>query len=253
MDHISVKGSELRIDPDAQRLFEQHRANKIAEEWDERSVGAITVSLRDDGGMYILDGMHRVAAGLLVDPDMMFFCIIHKNMSAEDEATLFLRSNNERKSVNRFDTYRMYLRANDEVALRIQAEVMAAGLSVGRRASTNQVSAVVTLRRWAEKDVPPYGLITRALNINEVAWGRTAEAWDNTVIAAVCEVLHKNPHIQINRLVHTLQKFVVAQWAAKGVERIGGSGGSASRPSSTAACICDEYNKRLSLAKRIGL
>lgn len=84
--------ANLKRDPtyhDPGRLKEK-RVAEIAADWDPSGVGTITVSRRHDGSLWVIDGMHRVAAARLLGethlPAKLFV-----GLTLEGEALMFQR------------------------------------------------------------------------------------------------------------------------------------------------------------------
>lgn len=70
-----------------QRVPDSRRIRRIAENWDDRKSGEVTVSYRDNR-FYIIDGQHRVRAATLVGKTDIF-CIIYSDLTLEQEALMF--------------------------------------------------------------------------------------------------------------------------------------------------------------------
>ena len=73
-----------------QRNFNAKRAQKIAEEFDERIANEPKVSYRD-GRYFVFDGQHTIAARKLLNngEDVSIKCRVYFGMTEQDEALLF--------------------------------------------------------------------------------------------------------------------------------------------------------------------
>lgn len=69
-----------------------HDNKDIVENFDPRAVGFITVSERKDGNFYIVDGVRRVSA-LLEKGYEHWECIVHNDLTIEDEARIYTLKN----------------------------------------------------------------------------------------------------------------------------------------------------------------
>src|SRR5688572_26571882 len=57
-----VAVSTLNIDPAIQRQLDRRRVERIANDLNVDAIGVITVSQREGGSLFVVDGMHRVEA-----------------------------------------------------------------------------------------------------------------------------------------------------------------------------------------------
>lgn len=96
---VLLKVNELRTDYSYQRPLDMKRAKKIANEFSEDLFGIITVSKRNDGGFYIIDGNTRVAAARIYGKDRVLCRIIY-GLDQSQEADIFGRLNKTQKSVS---------------------------------------------------------------------------------------------------------------------------------------------------------
>lgn len=86
-----IDSSELLIPRDLyQRTLNHARVREIAENFDERVANEPKVSARD-GGFYVFDGQHTVAARKLLNNgmDLPVLCKVYSGLTAQDEALLF--------------------------------------------------------------------------------------------------------------------------------------------------------------------
>jgi hypothetical protein len=86
-------------DPTYQRDLDPKRVTKMVSEFDQRLVGVLEVSARDDGRFAILDGQHRWAATCRAHPygtHAHLACQIHTVLSVEEEARLYYELDTKR-------------------------------------------------------------------------------------------------------------------------------------------------------------
>jgi hypothetical protein len=137
---------DLLIDPAYQRELDEPRVDAMAKKFDESRIGVPVVSLRKDGKFYVLDGQHRSEsarrAGL---GDLKIMCEVHNGLSQAEEAELFLKLNNGRKTVQAFDKYRARMTANDPVAVEFTRIVNSLGLRIGQGQGKNTINAVLAI------------------------------------------------------------------------------------------------------------
>lgn len=88
---MRIRADHLMIDPAVQRMPDARRISKIASEWDDDAVGIITVSLRDNGEIAVIDGQTRYMALLErkgADTTASLRCDVYEGLSQEEEAAL---------------------------------------------------------------------------------------------------------------------------------------------------------------------
>lgn len=140
---------KMRVDRQVQRSLDSNRASDIANNFNAPGFGIITISERDDGNLYIVDGQHRVAALRLMGAEgsHKISCEVFRGLTQADEAALFRVRNNFRQ-VKVFDRFRVRVIEGDPVAVilnttlaRHQWTVVKSGPSKAR-GTFNAVSAL---------------------------------------------------------------------------------------------------------------
>lgn len=124
----------LKVDHTYQRLIEAPASKKliekIAENWDWRLCGALTVSNRcpdddltwDDSqhGFFVIDGQHRLAAARLRGDIDYLPCMVSEFGSFEAEALLFVSLNSVRRQISPLDRFHARVAAKEPLALEIR-------------------------------------------------------------------------------------------------------------------------------------
>jgi hypothetical protein len=177
-----IKLDGLVIDDRYQRPLERSRVKAIAKNYDENLLGVLEVSHRN-GKCAVFDGQHRLEALKLVGvPDAP--CLVHENLSAEDEARLFVRFQRERKTVHPVDRFKAQLFSGDARAREIQDAVTAAGYKIGHRGPdagrVRDVRAVVALERLHSRGGPE--AITRTLDLVSTLWDGDPKSTDGAFL-----------------------------------------------------------------------
>jgi len=84
----------LQVDHRYQRPLNAQWARWLAENWDDRMLGVLTVSQREDGSFWLLEGQHRSAALVSIGmAERKVPCIAFKNLSVREEADIYLGRN----------------------------------------------------------------------------------------------------------------------------------------------------------------
>ena len=139
----SVNKNILEIAPEYQRSVSPKLVRTIGQSWDWHAAGALIVNKRDDR-YFVVDGQHRYIAAQGIDDINRLPCIIHQDLSIEQEARLFYIYNSDRKNVTAFDRFRAACVFKDEIALFVRAEVEKVGFEVANK-GVNSVTGIASL------------------------------------------------------------------------------------------------------------
>jgi hypothetical protein len=186
-----IKVNDLRVDPDVQRSLRTAYVDKLAREFDEGKLGALSVATAGSNGHFhyhVCDGQHRVAAmrklGL---GERKVLCINYGPLSKKDQATLFLGLNDSKK-VRAFDTFRVRVQEGDPTATGIVSILDEVGLALSDQKTDGAVRAVIQLeaiysgRALRLKDGPFPHALRWTLSTLKDAWGYEANAFDGELI-----------------------------------------------------------------------
>jgi hypothetical protein len=131
---------QLLIDESYQRSLEvdnsQSLIRRIAMYWDWGLCQPLFVARRGDGGLYVVDGQHRLAAARLRGDIAQLPCVVSHFDSAEMEAAAFVALNQQRRPLNALDLFKAALAAGDMEASQIKLCLEDAGLKLSNHANT---------------------------------------------------------------------------------------------------------------------
>ena len=96
MNFQMIPIAEMKVDSSYQRLADEKRAKKIADNWDDMKANLIHVSHRADG-YYVIDGNHTRLAYMKIGGKQLP-CRVYEGLSVKEEARLFYELNNSQKS-----------------------------------------------------------------------------------------------------------------------------------------------------------
>jgi hypothetical protein len=126
---------QLQVDESYQRsLFvpsSQTLIRKIAVYWDWGLCQPLFVARRSDGGLYVVDGQHRLEAAKLRGDIQQLPCVISHFDSAAEEAASFVALNQQRRPLNRLQLFRAALAATDQEAANINTALSNCGMWIG--------------------------------------------------------------------------------------------------------------------------
>lgn len=126
-----IRAGNLLVDRRYQRPVSQAMVNRIAKAFDPNLFGVITVSERDNGDMFILDGQHRVAAVIKIGGENTLLpCEVLTGKSYQDEAEIFHKRNADKKAMTAQDKFRGKLESGIDRAPEIFEIVVANGFMI---------------------------------------------------------------------------------------------------------------------------
>jgi hypothetical protein len=136
---------QLLIDETYQRSLEveasQALIRRIAMYWDWGLCQPLFVARRADGGLYVVDGQHRLAAAVLRADIQQLPCVVSHFDSAEQEAAAFVALNQQRRPLNAIDLFKAALAAGDMEASQIKLCLDEAGLQLSNHTNNQQMKA----------------------------------------------------------------------------------------------------------------
>lgn len=136
---------QLLIDDNYQRSLEtessQTLVRRIAVSWDWGLCQPLFVARRDDGGLYVVDGQHRLAAAVLRGDIAQLPCVVSHFDSATREAAAFVALNQQRRPLTALDLFKAALAAGDAEAMKVKAALDLAGLRLANTTNNQQMRA----------------------------------------------------------------------------------------------------------------
>jgi hypothetical protein len=136
---------DLIVDPAYQRVLDESRVERIAEEFDPALLGTLEVSVRN-GKCAVFDGQHRLEAlrrrGAAKAP-----CLVHAGLSIAEEAMLFVNLQTQRKNLRPMDRFRARLVAGEEQAESILEIAKGYGYTITDGGHPRGIGAITALDR----------------------------------------------------------------------------------------------------------
>lgn len=197
--------NDLKVD-DYQRKVSSPHVRAIVRNFNSDTFGIITVALREDGSLYVVDGQHRVIAirSMQAEGDNQEVqCVVIAGWTSVQEAQFFSESQRNRKGITPGQAHNAEVYAQDEVAVAIETAVRNAGFRISGQVDGEggQIKAVGALYRITRA----YGaaILSNTLLICAAAWGTDNPPQDNT-INGVSLFIFMYPSLNYQRLVDKL-------------------------------------------------
>jgi hypothetical protein len=208
---------QLLIDETYQRSLEaeasQALIRRIAAQWDWGLCQPLFVARRSDGGLYVVDGQHRLAAAVLRGDIPQLPCVVSHFDSAEREAAAFVALNQQRRPLNALDLFKAALAAGDKDAVAIKQCLDQAGLRLASTTNNQtmkagQVGNIGGLQRCYRT----YGetVLVTALRVLSRAYQQQVLRYAGSIFPGIVAVVEGELHTRAapNDLVDCLAPFV---------------------------------------------
>ncbi len=240
-DYRLVRLSEIRVDDRYQRALRPNVVRKIASNFSWDAFGTPVVSVRDNGGMYVVDGQHRITAArekgleheeIIVDP--------RYGLTSSEEAELFLLLN-DKTNPTPLDKYLAGLVAGYPTEVGIDEIVTRMGLRVTYSSAAGCVRAVQALRKTYAKSSEAL-VATLATIIN--AWGTEPLNFEGSLLEGIGIIY--GDHGEVVTVRELTEKLAARAGGGSGLlgtarGRHGMYGGTVAK--NVAAIIAMEWNK----------
>lgn len=201
-----VNPATLSIDPSVQRPLNPARVAELVGNFDNNLVGTIIVSQRADGSRIVLDGQTRLAAKAKTGAPGDVHAQVHKGLTLEQEATIFLAYNNS-KPVQVLDKFLVRVVEGDPTANAINAILAAHGWTVRKGGGDGNIQSVNALERaYVSGGGSGARIVGSVMNVITEAWGHQSAAVHASLIGGIAELfLRYGEQIDQQKLVRELQ------------------------------------------------
>lgn len=237
------RADSIQVDRRVQRDIIPAHVRKIAADFKPDGIGVIHVSRRDDDGLYVMDGQHRILA--LIELGLgatLLDCAVYDDLTLADEARMYRVLNNSRIS-GVWEDFKVGLIEGDSEWTSIVKIADRVGLRVRQQGGDGMVSCIAAMRSvWRTGESGPAAL-GFALSVAVNAWGSRSDSVDGHLVAGLGRMYARyGEDIDRPTLIRKLSKYrggapglLGAGKQLKGIR--GGSIGS----QVTALCV-DVYN-----------
>lgn len=187
---------DLTVDREVQRSLDQNRVRKILADFDVDALGTITVNLRADGTVHVVDGQHRVEALRQKGDEngCRIRCLVYEGLDRAGEAALFRRLNNTRP-VHSLDKFRVRVVEGDPVAVALSDMLAAHGWAIRAGSASGSFSAVSALEavyRGPDGEQADIAACDTTIMALTKAWGHDAHAVRAELVGGVGAVIGRH-------------------------------------------------------------
>lgn len=186
---IHARPSMLKFDRQYQRAVDPVRVKTLVDNFNPSGIGTLTVSLRSNGELVIIDGQHRGTAARSIGYDEKVPCIQYAGLTLAEEAELFLALNNV-KPVSALDKFRARIIAGDAGATAINEVLSAFGWRVQAGGDAGCFAAVNAIEKVYEgagvtRGEPRLDLVRIVTTVITAAWDRDPKGTHNLIVSGL--------------------------------------------------------------------
>lgn len=238
---IKFKAGEFKVDPDLQRNLDRGRVAAISKKFNPASLGVVSLSQRDNGHTYIVDGQHRDAAAQEVAYDGKMEGNLYVGLTREEEAQLFLDLNDAR-AVSAVDKFRIAIEAGDRRVLAIAAKLIKHGWAASPVNGEFRISAVIALGKVFDLDGTGAVLDDTLATLTQAYGGHRDSATGSLVYGLGMVISRYGAGIDLGTLANKMAKYPGGAGAILGTARGLAAMRRSAVPFAVAEHLVDTYN-----------
>lgn len=180
-----VDPNQVIVDHTYQRQLDIKRIDRLRKAFTRGAAKAISLSMRDDGKLYVYDGQHTLELYKSMGEKAIPAVIVSGNQSLEAKWFLLMNGAGVSKATAR-EAFMAGVVAKDESTLGVYALLKLHGVNLSKGGSAkNTTSAIGSLKIWYKKD--PARLI-RVMEFIDKCWKNEEAAWTQIVIRGVWDL-----------------------------------------------------------------
>jgi hypothetical protein len=250
-EFAKVRLVDLEVDRSYQRPVTS-KMERMGQNWNDEIAGIITLSRREDGSLWILDGQNRVGAAMMAGREELP-ADIREGLTLEEEAELFDRLNSTHTNVTAIDRFKARKVYRDPEALDIESIVQSHGGAIAEKLGASRqedtaIRAVASLNRIYRK-AGRSGL-DHILSIISKSWGGIDyETTNELTLGGLFEFISRQKKFDEARLVERLNEeglSNIKRMAHAHGQIFGGSGNK-----NFYRAVLEVYNKNLHTRSRL--
>lgn len=221
-----VLPAQLSVDPDYQRSLDGHTSSvlirRIARQWDWHLCQPLVVSRRGDGGLYVIDGQHRLAAAKERGDIAQLPCVIVEYDGTAGEAAAFVGLNSQRRALSPVDLFRAAVASGEDDAVAIADAIAAAGLILATHSNPNGWKPMMVFHIrgiqncWRERGPT---VTAEALCVLGEAFAGEVMQYAGFLFGGIAAVVHRGIGYDRARFVAILRQQSQVDWRQAALQR----------------------------------
>lgn len=256
---VDLTDGKLVIDPEVQGVRRERRVREIADNWDDRAAGVVTLSRRSDNTLAVIDGQHRIAGASLTQdrPERVvadhilpathkvtrLWGKVYEGLSQEEEAQMYLLLNNT-KIPMAIDRVAVAAIAGNEAAERVVNTANKYGWYLKKAPRIQSPAALLKVASMDDDGV----ILDRVFYIATKAWTHAPDSTRSNIMEGLARLIKDRPHLDDNRMVRVLGKYKPATILAN-IESLRSTYAARAR----VVAIAGLYDRGLSDARKLGV
>jgi hypothetical protein len=239
-----VKPNDLIVDSSYQREINKIKVANIIKNYNPNAIGVVTLSIRENGDLYIIDGQHRVEAlKQLGFGSNDINAIVFFDLTIQDEAQLFVIMNESRTKPKKSDLYKASIKSGDNDLIELNNMLNRNNVTVGDKPGDCIIRAIGTLHKVNNK----LGIINleKVVKVLISANGNNSTSFQAEYITAVSTIIVKYKNLDMDRLALAIKKLGEPSLAIHKSHMIASDSKSVTKSLTLSAMIIDMYNSYL--------
>ena len=202
--YANVRVGDVKTDYAYQRSLNPAWLRKIVKEYNPSLIRPLTLSLRENGELYVIDGNHTKEAIIFVKgEDAIAYAHIYTGLTVEEEAAFFNKMNSNSKKVTNNEKLKALVLSGDEASIHYIDLLNQSGIEWsykgggGRKVYDSHKIGITLLKLYGDD------VFVQSLKV--IKWTQNDELYNGKALGAVCYILEQIPGIDTCRLTSTLK------------------------------------------------
>ena len=239
-----VKPNDLMVDLSYQREINKNKIVNIVKSYNPNAIGVVTLSIRENGDLYIIDGQHRVEAlKQLGYGNSDINAIVFFDLTIQEEARLFVIMNENRTKPKKSDLYKASIKSGDSNLIDLNNMLNRNNIVVDDRPGDGIMRAIGTLDKVTAK----IGIVNaeKVVQVLMSANGNSSTSFQAQYITAVSTIIVKYKNVDMDRLSLAIKKLGEPSLVITKTQMIASDAKFVTKSLTLSVMIIDSYNAYL--------
>lgn len=239
-----VKPNDLMVDLSYQREINKNKIVNIVKSYNPNAIGVVTLSIRENGDLYIIDGQHRVEAlKQLGYGNSDINAIVFFDLTIQEEARLFVIMNENRTKPKKSDLYKASIKSGDNNLIELNNMLNRNNIVVDDRPGDGIMRAIGTLDKVTAK----IGIVNaeKVVQVLMSANGNNSTSFQAQYITAVSTIIVKYKNVDMDRLSLAIKKLGEPSLVITKTQMIASDAKFVTKSLTLSTMIIDSYNAYL--------